>query len=117
MRYRVLIAFATILGSCVVAFPYARDALMQFARDAQYSFDTLPLGITLDEATARLRSAPIGDASESCLPQRQGFESDFARAENSDAVHFYLFRNGTNWYYCLGFDSDGKLVFTGEGCS
>ena len=117
MKRRLLIAFAVIIAVCVFAYPYARDALMQFDRGAQCTFDTLPMGITLDDATARLGSDPIRDAPDCCLPQRHAFESEFERAENSDAVHFYLYRNGINWYYCLGFDADGRLVVTGQGLS
>jgi len=117
MKQRLLIAFAVILGSYVFAYPYARDALMQFDRTAQRTFDSLPMGISLDDASARLGSDPIRDAPECCLPQRHAFETEFERAENSNAVHFCLYRNGINWYYCLGFDSDGRLVVTGQGCS
>lgn len=117
MKKRLLIAIACMLGSCIFAHPYARDALIHFDRAAQREFDTLPMGITIDDASSRLGSDPIRDAPECCLPQRQAFESEFERAENSDAVHFYLYKNGINWYYCLGFDADGRLVVTGQGCS
>ena len=117
MKKRLLIALAVVLGACVFAYPSARDALMHFDRAGQLAFDTLPMGITLDDASAHLGSDPIRDAVECCLPQRQAFESEFERAENSDAVRFYLYRNGINWYYCLGFDADGRLVVTGQGCS
>lgn len=117
MKYRLLIAFAVILGSCVLAYPYARDGLMHFDRATQRAFDILPMGITLEDASARLGTDPIRDAPECCLPQRHAFEIEFERAENSDAVHFYLYQNGINWYYCLGFDADGRLVVTGQGCS
>lgn len=106
-----------MLGLCVLVYPYARDALMRFERPTQRAFDSLPMGITLPDATSRLGLDPIRDAPECCLPQRQAFESEFKRAEESDAVHFYLYRNGINWYYCLGFDEDGRLVVTGQGCS
>ena len=117
MKTRLLIAFALILGMCVFAYPHARDALMQFDRAAQRAFDSLPMGITLDDAAARLGSDSIRDAPECCLPQRHAFESEFERAEASTAVHFYLYQNGVNWYYCLGFDADGLLVVTGQGSS
>ena len=75
------------------------------------------IGLSLDDAIERLGSVPVRDAEECCLPQLNGFEAEFERARNSDAVRFYLFRNGINWYYSLGFDADGRLVVTGEGQS
>lgn len=117
MKKHLLIPIVLCLGACVLAYPDARDAFMQFDRSVQRAFDGLPMGITLDDASARLGSAPIRDASECCLPQRHSFESEFERAEDSNAVHFYLYKNGNNWYYSLGFDAHGALVVTGQGCS
>lgn len=91
--------------------------MTRFDVTVQNEFDSLPMGITLKDAQNRLRSSPIDQAKTCCLPQRNSFEAEFARAERSGAVKFYLFRNGINWYYCLGFDPDGRLVVTGQGCS
>ena len=117
MKSRFTLAFAAVVGICVFALPFARDSLMRFDRSMQQAFESLPMGISIEDATKRLGSAPIREADECCLPQLQGFESEFDRARNSDAVRFYLFRNGINWYYSLGFDADGRLVVTGEGQS
>lgn len=64
MKNRLLIAFAVILGLCVFAYPYARDALMQFDRATQRAFDALPMGITLDDASTLLESDPIRFATQ-----------------------------------------------------
>jgi|GEM_PF-1792478 len=117
MNSRLFIAFTLIASACVFAYPYAHDALMRFDRSTQLAFDTLPMGIKLDEAKKRLGSDSIREADLCCLPQRLGFEPEFERAVKSPASRFYLFRNGVNWYYCLGFDADGHLVVTGQGCS
>jgi len=117
MKNRFLIMFAIVAGFGVAVVPYARDVMMRFDRSAQRAFESLPMGITIDEASEHLGAKPIRDASQCCLPQRRAFEGEFERAEKSDAVHFYLFQNGVNWYYCLGFDADGRLVVTGQGAS
>jgi hypothetical protein len=51
------------------------------------------------------------------LPQRHGFEQLFDAAEKTPAVEYYQWINGMNWYYCIGFDSDGIVVLKGEGHS
>lgn len=51
------------------------------------------------------------------LPQRHGFEQLFDAAEKSPAVEYYLWINGANWYYCIGFDSAGTVVIKGAGNS
>lgn len=116
MKRPLLIAFVCILGLSVFALQFVQETLMRFDRGAQSAFDSLPMGITLDDALVRLGSTQIRDATECCLPQSQGFESEFERAEKSNAVRFYLFQNGINWY-CLGFYVDGQLVVVGQGCS
>jgi hypothetical protein len=51
------------------------------------------------------------------LPQRHGFEHLFDAAAKSPAVEYGLWINGMNWYYCIGFDSNGIVVIKGEGHS
>lgn len=52
-----------------------------------------------------------------CLPQKHGFEEQFEAASRSSAVEYLLWINGMNWYYCIGFDAEGKVVVKGEGHS
>ena len=118
MKLRVaMTSLVLIIIASVVIAPFAFDALMGFDRSIQLDFERLILGVSLDEAKAQLKSDPIRKSAECCLPQRHGFETEFERAERSTATIYYLFKNGANWYYCLGFDSDGLLVVKTQGNS
>ena len=118
MKLRVaLTSLVVIILASVVIAPIAFDALMGFDRSVQLAFDRLVFGVSLDEARTQLKSDPIRNSAECCLPQRHGFEAEFERAERSTATVYYLFKNGTNWYYCLGFDSEGLLVVKTQGHS
>jgi len=110
-------SFVLVVLASVVIAPIAFDALMGFDRSVQLAFDRLVFGVSLDEANAQLKSDPIRNSAECCLPQGHGFEVEFGRAERSTAIIYYLFKNGTNWYYCLGFDSKGLLVVKTQGHS
>ena len=112
-----LTSLVIIILSSVVIAPIAFDGLMGFNRPVQLAFDRLVSGVSLDEARAQLKSDPIRNSAECCLPQRPGFEAEFERAERSTATIYYLFKNGTNWYYSLGFDSEGLLVVKTQGHS
>ena len=60
---------------------------------------------------------PFAKNSKFNLPQRQSFEHFFEAAEKSSAVEYYLWVNGSNWYYCVGFDATGAVITKGEGHS
>jgi hypothetical protein len=60
---------------------------------------------------------PRAKSDEFNLPQRHGFEHLFDAAEESSAVEYYQWINGMNWYYCIGFDSNGVVVIKEEGHS
>ena len=60
---------------------------------------------------------PLNKTDGFNLPQRLGFEDLFDAAEKSTAREYYQWMNGTNWYYCIGFDPDGIVVIKGGGHS
>lgn len=74
----------------------------------------LEAGSSLEDAIERL-GPPKSEGATFLLPQRAGFEDAFDQAENSKATAFYLWINGPNWYYCLGYDAEGRLAVKGEG--
>ena len=93
-----------------------RSLLLGFSWAKQHRFETMQIGASKATVLGELGSPR--HASHTCnLPQRQGFEEAFRRAEQSGAVEFLLWNNGGNWFYCVGFDTHGQLVFAGEGHS
>lgn len=98
----------------VVTLP--KSELAGFSRLQQYRFESLPLGAPKALVLERL-GIPRSDTPTCNLPQRQGFEEAFRRAEASGATKFLLWLNGMNWFYCVGFDAQDRVVFTGEGQS
>lgn len=60
---------------------------------------------------------PRAKSDEFDLPQKHGFEHLFDAAEESRAVEYFQWINGNNWFYCIGFDSDGNVVIKGAGHS
>ena len=87
-----------------------------FSWRTQILYNRIPLGMNQQEVI-RLLGQPRKVDKQFCLPQRKGFEKYFKEAERSGATEFYLWINGVNWYYCIGFDSAGKVAVKGEGCS
>ncbi len=111
----------TIILVAAIAVPLALmprvyDLVMQFDRDLHASLRDLNIG-TDKSRVFTLLGEPITSDTECCLPQSAGFESEFARAKESNAVEYFLWRNGVNWYYCIGFDKNNKLVTKLEGGS
>jgi hypothetical protein len=90
--------------------------LMQFDRGLHSQFQNLENGVSKSEILSLL-GEPIKSDDDCCLPQQIGFEDEFARANKSKAVEYFLWRNGINWYYCIGFDENDELVVKLEGCS
>lgn len=90
--------------------------LLVLDRSMDRQYQRLELGTGIEEVIERL-GPPRSEGANFLLPQRKGFEDAFERAENSEASVFYLWINGSNWYYCLGFDNEGRLVVKGQGHS
>lgn len=88
--------------------------LLVLNRSMDREYQRLERGASVEEAIERL-GPPRSEGSTFLLPQRGGFEDAFERAGNSAAIAFYLWSNGSNWYYCLGFDKEGGLVVKEEG--
>ena len=113
----ISIVVATILALFVTeVLRGPRSVFSGFNREDQRGYEQIAKGLTKDQAI-HLLSQPIEICDTFCLPQRQGFERLFDAAERSDAVEYLLWVNGTNWYYCIGFDSYGRVAVKGEGHS
>ncbi len=118
MRFGIksLLVAIILVAIPLALLPRGCDMLMGFDRSVHTQVHDLKAGAK-KSSIVTLLGEPLKTDSVCCLPQRRGFEDEFSRAEKSNAVEFYLWRNGMNWYYCIGFDENDELVVKIEGCS
>jgi len=75
----------------------------------QAKYDSIRIGTPKADVIAAL-GQPKRIEVKFCLPQQLGFERLFEDAERSASIEYYLWRNGINWYYCIGFDRSGTVT-------
>ena len=117
--FLVIIAAPAILhvgGLFLLGLFISPRGLLVLDRSMDQEYQRLEFGTSIEQVIERF-GPPRSEGRRFFLPQRKGFEDAFERAENSDAVFFYLWMNGGNWYYCLGFDDEGRLVVKEQGHS
>ncbi len=119
-RIRTIVVISTIAA---VMFLGGREFLLGprsrfagFDRGMQKAYATIRIGDDKSNLLAAF-GQPHRVAPTFCLPQPQGFEQLYEEARRSASVEYYLWINGMNWYYCIGFDSNGKVAMKGEGNS
>ena len=93
-----------------------RSIFAGFDRSAQRDYEMVLIGMSRHEVLLSL-GEPRTKTDFFNLPQKKGFEHHFKEAEQAKGVIFYQWINGMNWYYCIGFDAEGKVVVKGEGHS
>jgi hypothetical protein len=114
--------FAIIIGIALVCFAISvvldgpRSSLAGFKKSRHQDFTSLQVGDSIQSVVQKL-GPPLRSGDRFLLPQKQGFEEEFRKAELSESKTYSLWLNGSNWYYCIGFDADGKLVIKAEGHS
>ena len=119
MKAAKIIGICALILFCVAAAEILRGPrshLAGFDRARHRTYEAISIGSSKGAALQGL-GEPLRQERTFCLPQRHGFEEQFEAAERSSAVEYALWHNGINWYYCIGFDSHGKVVIKGEGCS
>lgn len=110
----VVAAILVLAGREILRGP--RSTLAGFNRATDAKYQTIRIGAPKAEVLAVL-GQPIRTEPVFCLPQRHGFEKLFAAADRSASTEYYLWINGMNWYYCIGFDRNGAVSMKGEGHS
>jgi len=78
------------------------------------SYNSLRNGMRKADVFASMGEPPIWTNSEFTLAQYQGNEKEYGRAKGVQAQVFYTWRNG-EWFYCVGFDTNGLVVVKGKG--
>lgn len=110
-----LIALAALLcGREILRGP--RSAFAKFDLKMDRAYESVRMGTPKAEVLTVLGQA-IRVEPTFCLPQRHGFEGQFEEADRSTSTEYYLWLNGVNWYYCIGFDRNGKVSMKGQGHS
>lgn len=113
----LLLAFVVLAGFAVTeVLRGPRSFIAGFDRGMHANYEKITSGETKSSVVDAL-GEPRAKTDEFNLPQRHGFEDQFNAAARSSAVEYYQWINGTNWYYCIGFDSSGAMVIKGEGHS
>ena len=115
----ILLAAVALVGIAVMEEVFRgpfRSFLAGFDRGMHARYEKISEGESKKFVVDAL-GEPRAKSDEFNLPQRQGFEHLFDAAEKSPAVEYYQWKNGMNWYYCIGFDSTGTVVIKGEGHS
>lgn len=62
-----------------------------------------------------LLGTPNDRSTEFYLGQREGFEEAYARAAESGAVRYLMWRRGADVVYAIGFDAAGNVVIIEPG--
>lgn len=109
-------ATASIILVGLEVFRGPRSVFGRFSRRMHAKYESIRIGTPKADVIAAL-GQPKRIELSFCLPQRHGFEKLFEDAERSASIEYYLWRNGVNWYYCIGFDRNGIVAVKGEGCS
>ena len=94
----------------------SRSVFFGFDREMQHRFEGISIAANR-QTTLEALGEPRVKSESFNLPQQHGFEHLFDAAERSDAVEYYQWINGMNWYYCIGFNDAGEVVVKGEGNS
>ena len=113
---KTMLAVLFVIALLLAVLPRGCDLVTHFDRGLHRRVQWLEVGTPRSEIFALL-GEPLKTDVECCLPQKSGFENEFARAAKSRAGTYFLWSNGVNWYYCIGFDEDDKMVVLLEGSS
>jgi hypothetical protein len=118
MKRKIILgaAIVTALALACLVLLGPRSPLFGFSLSRQIRFNSLEIRDTEESVMEKL-GMPIQRGTRFLLPQEKGFEKEFERAKNSKARFYYLWLNGINWYYCVGFDEAGRLAVKSEGHS
>ena len=90
---------------------------MNFDNAMRRRFEAVEIGDLRAEVCNQMLGTPELESKDFCLPQRNGFEKLFEEAAKSNAMVYLRWKNGANWYYCIGFDTNGRVAFKGQGNS
>ncbi len=110
----LLIAVA-LVAALLALIPLGWNTLTGFDRGMQIKFNRLVIGDSRQDSITDL-GTPM--SSQRVLShQLRSHTEQLAKSKKSGSVEYLLWRNGIDWYYCIGLDADGTITFIFEGRS
>jgi len=91
------------------------DSATGFDRRINRAYQSLRNGMTKDEVFRRMGKPPVATNDHFLLGQYRGNEQEYAKTNGVNFSIFYLWDNGIDWVYCIGFDAQDKVVVKGQG--
>lgn len=110
----LLIAVAAV-AACLVLIPIGFSRLTGFDTAMQAEFRQIAIGDSRVDLLADMGMPKSSGAEFS--RELATYRTDVAESDISRTREFLVWRNGMNWYYCIGLDADDKIVFKIEGHS
>ena len=81
----------------------------------QHAFDRIELNCDKQAAIDLL--GPEYSVSPYFSRALSGYESSLSQSAMSESIEFLTWRNGGNWFYCIGVDADGRITLKSDGHS
>ena len=111
----ILTLAAVTISLLAIILPGPRSLLMGYERVRQRQFDDIEIGEPIATAI-KILGEPI--RKEKDFSREIAYrENDFDQKTLSKCVVFLVWRNGGNWFYCIGVDDAGKIVVKADGNS
>ena len=111
----ILVSLATIPLVALALLPHPRSFWLVYEGRRQFAYEQISVGATRQEAIELLGQPR---STESYFSREIAYrKSEFKSDELEACVEFSVWNNGGNWFYCLGFDDNGKVVLKAEGNS
>ena len=95
--------------------PHPRSFWLGYEHKRQQKFEEIQVGDGKEEVI-ELLGPPygMGPLFSREIAHR---ETEFSLAELNHCVEFIFWNNGSNWFYCIGFDENGIVVLKADGNS
>lgn len=112
----LLLVGATVLAvaGSVLGVRSIGDRVLHFDREFHARFAKVQLGMS-EVDLLQLLGRPLEESDKFYLGQREGFEAEYARAAESGAKRFLIWRNGVDVVYAVGLNDSGAVVVASYG--
>lgn len=111
----ILIALATIPLVFIALLPHPRSVWLGYEHQRQRAYEKIIIG---EHKTLALELLGEPLSTETFFSREISYrESEFPAEDIAKCVEFIVWRNGGNWFYCVGIDDNGRIVLKSDGHS